>query len=141
MKYKHILVALELSQESNVLVDRAIFLAKLLDAELSFIHIDGTHGMIYPEMIDIQIDSDRDPLDEDKMVQLRAFKTYADYPIKHFLVGTGDLGDKLHDSILDTGVELLVCGHHHDFWSNFISYSKHLINKSPVDILVVPLDS
>ncbi|POF57619.1 universal stress global response regulator UspA, partial [Vibrio vulnificus] len=29
--------------------------------------------------------------------------------------------------------------HHHNFWSKIISYSRTLVNKSPVDILVVPI--
>ncbi|PSU30508.1 universal stress protein [Photobacterium lutimaris] len=139
MKYKHILVALELTEETNVLIDRAVFLAKLLNADVSFVHIDGTHGEIYPELIDIKKSPEENPLGEPKMAQLRAFETSTDYPIKHFLVGTGDLSNKLQNIIQDNGVELIICGHHHDFWSNIISYSKHLINKSPVDILVVPI--
>ena len=139
MKYKHILVALELSEETNVLIDRAVFLAKLLNAEVSFVHIDGTHGEIYPELIDIKQSPKETPLGEPKMEQLRAFETNTDYPIKHFLVGTGDLSSKLQDIIPEKDVDLIICGHHHDFWSKIISYSKHLINKSPVDILVVPI--
>ncbi|MGF1684007.1 universal stress protein [Photobacterium minamisatsumaniensis] len=141
MKYKHILVALELSEESNVLIDRAVFLAKLLDADLSFIHIDGTHGEIYPELVDIKADANNRPLNERSMIQLNGFLEHSDYPVKHFLVGTGDLSDKLSDTIPEYGVELLICGHHHDFWSKIISYSKHLIHKSTVDILVVPIQS
>lgn len=64
MKYKHILVALELSEETNVLIDRAVFLAKLLNAEVSFVHIDGTHGEIYPELIDIKKSPGETPLGE-----------------------------------------------------------------------------
>ena len=139
MKYKHILVALELSEESNVLIDRAVFLAKLLNAEVSFVHIDGTHGEIYPELVDIQANPEESPLYENKMEQLRAFAENTDFPIKHFLVGTGDLSNKLDNLIQEHGIELIICGHHHDFWSSILSYSKHLINKSPVDLLVVPI--
>ncbi|TOO00554.1 universal stress global response regulator UspA, partial [Vibrio parahaemolyticus] len=42
-------------------------------------------------------------------------------------------------TIKEQEVDLLICGHHQDFWSKIISYSRHLINKSPVDILVVPI--
>jgi len=41
--------------------------------------------------------------------------------------------------IADKGFDLLICGHHHDFVSKLVSYSRHLINKSPIDILVVPI--
>ncbi|EGA71588.1 universal stress protein family 8 [Vibrio sinaloensis DSM 21326] len=141
MQYKHILVALELSEESNILIERAVFLAKQLDSRISFIHIDGTHGEIYPDLVDIKANPDLRPLNEHTMEQLRAFDSNTDFPIMQFIVGTGDLSDKLHEVISDSGIDLLICGHHQDFWSRIVSYSQQLINKSPVDILVVPIPS
>lgn len=141
MHYKHILVALELSEESNILIERAVFLANQLDARISFIHIDGTHGEIYPDLVDIKANPDLRPLNEHTMEQLKAFDTNTNFPITQFIVGTGDLGEKLHDVISDSRIDLLICGHHQDFWSRIVSYSQHLINKSPVDILVVPIES
>lgn len=140
MKYKHILVALELTEESKSLIDRAISLAELTGAKVSFIHIDGTHGEIYPDLIDIQAEPEKRPLNEHNNEMLLTFKQYPNYPIHRFLVGTGDLGDKLQSTISENGFDLLICGHHHDFWSRIISYSKHLIDKSPIDILVVPIE-
>jgi nucleotide-binding universal stress UspA family protein len=140
MQYKHILVALELAEESNILIERAVFLANQLDSRISFIHIDGTHGEIYPDLVDIKVNPDLRPLNEHTMEQLRAFETKTDYPISKFIVGTGDLSEKLHEVISGNNIDLLICGHHHDFWSRIISYSQNLINKSPVDILVVPIE-
>ncbi|MBW3695841.1 universal stress global response regulator UspA [Vibrio sp. T187] len=140
MKYKHILVALELVEESRVLIDRAASMAELTGAKVSFIHIDGTHGEIYPELIDLQKTPDRRPLNEHSNEWLSTFQKYPDFPLERFLVGTGDLGDKLHETIKDNGFDLLICGHHHDFWSRIVSYSRHLINNSPIDILVVPIE-
>lgn len=141
MHYKHILVALELSEESNILIERAVFLANQLDSRISFIHIDGTHGEIYPDLVDIKVNPDLRPLNEHTMEQLKAFDTNTNFPITQFIVGTGDLSEKLHDVISDSRIDLLICGHHQDFWSRIVSYSQHLINKSPVDILVVPIES
>ncbi|MEH0664337.1 universal stress protein [Vibrio scophthalmi] len=141
MKYKHILVALELSEESNVLIERAASLAEIVGAQVSFIHIDGTHGEIYPDLVDIQADPSRRPLNENNNQWLEKFQTDSPVPIKHFLVGTGDLSEKLTYTIKEHGFDLLICGHHQDFWSKIVSYSRHLINKSPIDILVVPIKS
>lgn len=141
MQYKHILVALELSEESHILIERAVFLAGQLDARISFIHIDGTHGEIYPDLVDIKANPDLRPLNEHTMEQLRAFDDNTEFPIMQFIVGTGDLSDKLHEVITDSGIDLLICGHHQDFWSRIVSYSQQLVNKSPVDILVVPIPS
>ncbi|MCV5940993.1 universal stress protein, partial [Escherichia coli] len=76
---------------------------------------------------------------EASRTQLANFAEYAQYPITHTLVGSGDLSNELCDTIKDYSIDLVVCGHHQDFWSKIISYSRHLINKSPVDILVVPI--
>jgi nucleotide-binding universal stress UspA family protein len=139
MKYRHILVAIELSEDSNILIDRAVSIAKTVGAEVSFIHIDGTHGEIYSELIDMQAEPNRKPLKSHSNELIASFQQNTDFPVKHFLVGTGDLADKLHDTIAEFEFDLLICGHHHDFWSRIVSYSKHLINKSPIDMLVVPL--
>ncbi len=141
MEYRHILVALELSEESHVLIERAKFLAELLDARVSFIHIDGSHGEIYPDLINLQTTTGLAPLNTSSIKQLRDFEAAIDYPVSNILVGTGDLADKLAETIMDNNFDLLICGHHHDFWSRIISYSKHLINKSPIDILVIPIES
>ncbi|WP_100751727.1 universal stress protein [Vibrio salilacus] len=139
MNYKHILVALELSEETKELIDKANYLATLTNAEISFIHIDGSHGEIYPEVADIQANDTQRPFGEHTIAQIRAFEAYSEHPIKHILVGTGDLANKLKATIEDKQVDLLLCGHHHDFWSKIVSYSKHLVDKSPIDILVVPI--
>jgi nucleotide-binding universal stress UspA family protein len=139
MTYQHILVALELSEESNILLERARYMAEKHDAHVSFVHIDGSHGEIYPDLVDIHNNPEQNPLNKETMDQLHAFEEHFDLPLRHFFVGTGDLADKLENTIADNGIDILICGHHHDFWSRIISYSKHLIHKSPVDILVVPI--
>lgn len=139
MKYQHILVALELEGECNVLIDRAVSMAKLIDAQLSFVHIDGSHGEIYPELVDLQASYHEAPLKKRSVEQLNKIVEYTNYPIEHIWVGTGDLSEKIEAMVKDNKIDLVVCGHHHDFWSRIISYSKHLIDHSPTDILVVPI--
>ncbi|WP_114785300.1 universal stress protein [Vibrio tetraodonis] len=139
MQYQHIMVALELSDDSNILIERAIFMAKQHNADISFIHLDGSHGEIYPELIDIHSDTNVRPVNELAMKKLRSFEANVDFPIRHFLVGTGNLANKLSETIENYRVDLLLCGHHQDFWSKILSYSRQLINRSPVDILVVPI--
>ncbi|XNS83492.1 universal stress protein [Vibrio cyclitrophicus] len=140
MEYRHILVALELSEDTKILIDRATFFANKLEASISFVYIDGTHGEIYPELVDIQGNSSDLPFNEDTLAKLKEFETYAKHPINHIFVGTGDLNNKLKNTIEANKVDLLLCGHHHDFWHKIISHSKQIINTSPVDILVVPME-
>ncbi|WP_299694525.1 universal stress protein [uncultured Vibrio sp.] len=140
MEYRHILVAIELAEESKALIDRANFFADKLDAHISFVYIDVSHGEIYPEIYDIQQQHDHLPINDKALEQLREFEAYTDHPIKHIFAGTGDLDDKINEVINTNGIDLLLCGHHHDFWHKLISQTKQIIDASPIDILVVPME-
>ncbi len=139
MSYKHIMVALDLSEESKMLIDKAVSLAKPLDAEISFIHIDVNYAELYTGLIDLNMAETQHQAMEASMTQLKEFAEYANYPIKHSLVGSGDLSNELRDTIGEYNVDLVVCGHHQDFWSKILSSTRQLINTSPVDMLVVPI--
>lgn len=146
MNYQHILVALELTEDNKKLIDKAVSMAKTFNADVSFVHVAGAVGEIYSELIDIQENPDQKPLNQYSNELLHEFQKYTkqehpDFAVKHFWVGTGNLSNKLKKMIEHNKYDLLICGHHHDFWSGIVSYSRDLINKSPVDILVVPIKS
>lgn len=141
MKYKHILVALDLSDESKLLIDRAVFLANLLDAEVSFSHIDVSHGDLSLGLLDLNLPQNQQLLDGGTMSAHKEFMQYAQCPIKHFIIGSGDLAEQLRDTIIEYKVDLVICGHHQDFWSKIISSSRQVIHRSPADILVVPIET
>ncbi len=60
-------------------------------------------------------------------------------PITETLSGSGDLGQVLVDAIKKYDMDLVVCGHHQDFWSKLMSSARQLINTVHVDMLIVPL--
>ena len=139
MTYKHILVAVDLTDESIVLIDKAVGLAKALQAEVSFIHIDVNYAELYTGLIDINLPEVQHQTAELSKKKLQDFADHAAFPIKHTLVGSGDLSSELSDAINERGMDLVVCGHHQDFWSKLLSSTRQLINTTPVDMLVVPL--
>ncbi|GAK85408.1 universal stress protein A [Vibrio ponticus] len=55
MSYQHILVAIDLSEDSKHLVEKAVSLAKPLNADVSFIHIDVNYAELYTGLIDINM--------------------------------------------------------------------------------------
>lgn len=139
MAYKHILVAIDLSEDSVVLIHKAAQLAKLLDAKLSLIHIDVNYAELYTGLIDINLADAQHRMADDAKKQLKALAQKANYPVSHTLVGSGDLSDEICQAINDLDVEMIVCGHHQDFWSKILSATKQLMNRTPVDLLMVPL--
>ncbi|UTV27814.1 universal stress protein [Photobacterium atrarenae] len=139
MAYQHIMVAVDLSDDSFTLVTKAAELAKALDAKLSLIHIDVNYAELYTGLIDINLAEAQHRMAEDAQKQLQALAQKANYPVSHTLVGSGDLSEEICLAINDIDVELVVCGHHQDFWSKVLSSAKQLINRTPVDLLMVPL--
>jgi universal stress protein A len=139
MSYQHILVAVDLSDESQILIDKAVALAKPLGAEVSFIHIDINYAEIYTGLIDINLTAAHNHAMQSSMEQLKQMAETSHYPIKHTLVGSGDLGYELKEAINDRNVDLVICGHHQDFWSLLLSSTKQLINSISTDMLVVQL--
>ncbi|KLV07362.1 universal stress global response regulator UspA [Photobacterium aquae] len=139
MAYKHILVAIDLSDESLTLVTKAAELANALDAKLSLIHIDVNYAELYTGLIDINLADAQHKMADDAQKQLQALADKANCPVAHTLVGSGDLSDEICHAIQELDIELVVCGHHQDFWSKILSSAKQLINRSPVDMLMVPL--
>ena len=139
MSYQHILVAIDLSEDSKTLVNKAVALAKPLGADVSFIHIDVNYAELYTGLIDINLAETQHQAIEASQQQLKNFAEHANYPIKHTLVGSGDLSNELCDTIREFNIDMVVCGHHQDFWSKLLSSTRQLINCSPVDMLVVPL--
>ncbi|NGZ67557.1 universal stress protein [Vibrio aestuarianus subsp. cardii] len=139
MSYQHILVAIDLSEDGKLLIDKAVALAKPLEAEISFIHIDVNYAELYTGLIDINLAETQHQSMESSQKQLQALANYAQYPIRHTLVGSGDLSNELCETINEFSIDLVVCGHHQDFWSKLLSSTRQLINCSPVDMLVVPL--
>lgn len=139
MSYQHILVAVDLTEDSKLLIDKAVALAKPLGAEVSFVHIDVNYAELYTGLIDINLAETQHQAIQASQTQLQNFADHANFPIKHTLVGSGDLGNELCETIQEFNFDLVVCGHHQDFWSKLLSSTRQLINCTPVDLLVVPL--
>lgn len=139
MAYKHILVTVDLSPESKVLVDKAVSMAKPYNAKVSLIHVDVNYSDLYTGLIDVNLGDMEQRITKETHHALTKLAKEADYKIEKELSGRGDLGQVLVDAIKEYKVDLVVCGHHQDFWSKLISSARQLINTVHVDMLIVPL--
>lgn len=142
MNYEHILVAVNLTKINHEVIDRALSLAKATGAKVSFIHVD----ISCVDNFSILRGDDQPPAEAlskskaELQKQLQALAERADYPITNTLVVSGGLRYKLEQSVRKMDVDLLVCGHHHNFWSRVVSSVRELVDTSPVDLLIVHLD-
>ncbi|MFD0707980.1 universal stress protein UspA [Photorhabdus luminescens] len=139
MAYKHILVAVDLSPESQVLVRKAVSMAKPDNAKVSLIHVDVNYSDLYTGLIDVNLGDMQQRITDETRSALKALSADSDYDIQETLSGSGDLGQVLVDAIKKYGIDMVVCGHHQDFWSKLMSSARQLINTVHVDMLIVPL--
>ncbi|HEY7866732.1 MAG TPA: universal stress protein [Psychromonas sp.] len=136
------LVAVDLSQSSEKVVSRAISLAKDTNAKLSLIFVDVDNvsniGIATLEVATLPSVEERE---ETLKKELQTLADQADYPIENAIVVMGDFTRKVNAEVQKMGADLLVCGHHHDFWSRLLSSTRKLVNSAVTDLLIVYLDS
>ncbi len=139
MSYKHILVAVDLSPESQLLVEKAVSLARPYDAKVSLIHVDVNYSDLYTGLIDVNLGDMQKRISEETQTALTELSANAGYQISQTLSGSGDLAQVLIDAINKYQVDLVMCGHHQDFWSKLMSSARQLINTVHIDMLIVPM--
>lgn len=138
--YKHILVAVDLSEESLILLRKGAKLAEQCGAKLSLIHVDVNFSDLYTGLIDINMSSVQDSVGEENTKALESLANKVNYPVSERLNGAGDFSQVLEDALQKYDIDLLITGHHQDFWSKFMSSTRQLMNSVSVDMLVVPLE-
>jgi len=141
MSYKHILVAVDLSIESRLLLEKAVSLARDFDAKLSLFY----DGELYHEESTFTVFDTRYAMfnkvceDDTSEKHLKELLENAGYPIQSTFVGSGEIIEEIERAIKELNVDLVICGHHHSFWHEFTSSAKQLLKSTPIDLLIVPL--
>lgn len=138
MAYKHILIAIDLSPESLVLVKKAVSMARPYNAKVSLIHVDANYSDLYAGLIDVNLGDMKKRISEETQHVMAQLTNNAGYPISETLSSSGDLSQVLVDAIHKYNVDLVLCGHHQDFWSKLISSARQIINTVHIDMLIVP---
>ncbi|MGB5444506.1 MAG: universal stress protein [Psychromonas sp.] len=143
MCYNHILVAVDFAKGNQAIVDKAIRLAKSINAKVSLIHINNqiTDEADFGGLIDTDLAplEPAHPTVEELTKKLAAMASKIDYPIEGQFVVKGDLSHGMEETVKKNAVDLIICGHHHNLWSRLKPSARNLINTSLVDLLIIPL--
>ncbi len=115
MSYHHVLVAVDLSPESEKLVQKAVSLAKPYNAKVSIIHVDVNYSDLYTGLIDVNLGDMQKRISQETSQALTHLANQAGYPFSEILSGTGELAQVLVDAINKYDIDLVICGHHQDF--------------------------
>ncbi|WP_428775456.1 universal stress protein [Vibrio sp.] len=128
MSYKQILVAVDLTPSSQIVIEKAIVLAQSAKSKLTFVFVDVDDVVITPKE------------EQELETQLQALADNCGYPVEEALVVIGDLHIKLAGIAKERGTDLVVCGHHHKVLSKLFSSIPKLANAVEADLLVVYLE-
>ncbi|OOX40143.1 universal stress protein [Vibrio parahaemolyticus] len=128
MSYGHILVAVDLTDSSKKVIDKAVSLAKDEKSKLSLVYVDVDKIIL--------------ELKEERKLQnaLQKLADECDYEVHDSKVVIGDLHIKLSGIAKEVGIDIVVCGHHHSLLSRFFSSVPKLANAIEADLLIVYLD-
>jgi len=145
MSYHNILVAVDFEKGTLEVIEKAIKLARPLNAKVSLIHIQkqagedfGFGGLVGTEFAYLEHDHS---ISNALSIDLDALAGSIDYPIEHKFLIKGDLSHGMEEPVKEANIDLIVCGHHHNFWSRLKPSARGLINSSKVDLLIVSLPS
>lgn len=109
MAYKHILIAVDLSPESKILVEKAVSMARPYNAKVSLIHVDVNYSDLYTGLIDVNLGDMQKRISEETHQALTELSQNAGYPITETLSGSGDLAQVLVDAIKKYDMDLGCC--------------------------------
>ena len=137
MGYKHILVAVDLAENNQPVIDKAVSLAKNLNAKLSFIYVDVSYldVLAYEKKIPNQVNQEHQKF----QTELEALCEPINYPISNKLVLGGRVEKQLLNTVKEMNIDLLISGHHHDLWNSWWSSAHKLLALTVVDLLLIRL--
>ncbi len=112
MSYQHILVAVDLTEESAEVASKAVGLAKQGSTKLSLIHVIEPLSFAYGGDVPMDLSAIQDQLDEHAQERLNVFAQQLDYAVEKLYVVSGHTESEIHRIAKQDGVDLVVVGSH-----------------------------
>ena len=110
--YSHILVGLDLSEESSLVIDKAIALARMCGAQLSIAHVIEPITFAYGGDMPLDISEVQEQQVEKAEHELQALAQKIDFPVQQQHVLVGQPATELHYLAQQQGVDLIIVGSH-----------------------------
>ena len=137
--YQHILIAVDLSDESSIVADRGVAIASQANAKLSVIHVIEPINFAYGGDIPMDLTAIQEQLDEHARGKLREIGTKYQIPEAQQFVIVGLPQHEIHRVAEDENVDLVVVGSHgrHGLSLLFGSTSNGVLQGANCDVLAV----
>lgn len=139
MSYQHILVAVAISPESQLLVEKAVSIARPVNGRISLITL-ASDPELYNQFAAPMMENLRELMLEETQLFIDELVNKANYPITETVIATGELSEHILAICNKGSVDLVICGNHNQsFFSKIICSAKAVVASSQVDVLLVPL--
>lgn len=110
--YSHILVGLDLSEESSLVIDKAIALARMCGAQLSIAHVIEPITFAYGGDMPLDVSEVQEQQVEKAEQELQILAKKIDFPVQQQHVLVGQPATELHYLAQQQGVDLIIVGSH-----------------------------
>ncbi|MTH46510.1 universal stress protein UspC [Intestinirhabdus alba] len=139
MRYTHLLVAVAVAPESQRLLEKAITIARPLNARISLITL-AADPELYNHFAGPMLENIREVMHEETRIFLDKLIEKADYPVGQTFICYGELSEHVLNVCRKHDVDLVVCGNHnHSFFSRASCSAKSVVSSSQADVLLVAL--
>ena len=140
-QYKRIIAAIDLSDESDAVLQRASEVAQQNNAELSLVHVVEIISYAYGGEMPVDIADIQTQVENHAERRIKEIADKLAYPIAQTLVATGNTGSEIHSVAQQLDADLIVIGSHgrHGISLLLGSTANGVLHGANCDILAVRL--
>ena len=141
--YHRIMLAVDLTEESNHVAERAIALAKAFDAELHLVHVIEPLSLAYGGDIPMDLSSVQEQIHDQAKSHLAEFANRLGVPAEHQNLIFGRPESEIHRVAESSGADLIVVGSHgrHGLALLLGSTANGVLHGATCDVLAVRVGS
>ncbi|GAB0151314.1 MULTISPECIES: universal stress protein [Marinobacterium] len=110
--YSRILLALDLSDESEQLAMKTAEMAKAFGAELNLIHVVEPLSFAYGGDVPMDLTTIQEQLDEHARTKLDLYAEKIGYPVSNKIIVTGHTETEIHRAAEEHNTDLVILGSH-----------------------------
>jgi universal stress protein A len=137
--YKHILVGLDLSEDSSLILKKATSMAAQNNAQLSVAHIVEPLNFAYGGDVPLDMTEAQTTIEEQAKIQLKKLLDDHDVEADQAIISVGQTSGELHRLAKETDSDLIIVGCHgrHGLALLFGSTSNGVLHGTECDVLAV----
>lgn len=143
MPYQRIVLAVDLTDESITVANKAAAMCKAFDGELTIIHVIESLNYAYGGDVPIDVSDIQEQLQDTATKHMQALVDQLDMPVKETIVTQGGIESEIHRIAEELSADLIVVGSHgrHGLALLLGSTANGVLHGAPCDVLAVRVKS